>query len=173
MPAALVLLSLLLGLACGHEADSQVSAAPTEFVDEALQHFVGKELIVDVTRAPEVEGQKSPPRIPRQVRLLGTHDGRWGRSGFDLSEQDPDVNWRATFWTDSENALEADQAGPTQPARLELVFSSGCGNCGGYRAELSAKGETLEGVIYSFASRMKERDTGYRIALKSVDPLRD
>jgi hypothetical protein len=71
------------------------------------------------------------------VRLLRTQEARWGRDSFDLSFEDSVAN-------------------PLGPVRIEFVFGSGCGNCGGYRARAVAKGDALEGAIFRFASKIDE-----------------
>jgi hypothetical protein len=67
MPVVLVLLGLLLGLACARGADSQLSTAPTERIDEALHYFVGTDLIAAVRRTRWVEVQDREPSIPKQL----------------------------------------------------------------------------------------------------------
>jgi hypothetical protein len=169
MRAPAVLLLLWLCLACTHNTEVQFSNPPPEIVNEGLDYFVDQDLVVRVERALEVEGQELKPSIPKRIRLLQTPE-HWGEDGRAILVSDPEVRWRVTFWEDSNGGVTDAVDRPTE---IKLWFGSGCGNCGSYRAKLTAKGKLLQGEIYFSSILSRDVDTGYRIELRLADAQSD
>lgn len=169
MRAPAVLFVLWLCLACSRHTELRFSNFPPEVTNEDLDYFVDRDLVVRVERALEVEGQEQKPSIPKRIRLLQTPE-HWGEDGRRILVDDPEVNWRVTFWEDAQG-LAADAV--DRPAEVKLWFGSGCGNCGSYRAKLTAKGKVLQGKILFSSTLSSDVDTGYRIELQLASDQRD